>query len=111
MLAFEDLHWADPTSLDLLRTFADRGAQDHQGERQRSRLLRQNVRATGEIIADLKAAARIILKRIAELPKQVQAGKTDDTPKKLDTPGKAGALQGSSLFQVGELARTSPAMR
>ena len=27
MLAFEDLHWADPTSLDLLRSLADRGAQ------------------------------------------------------------------------------------
>jgi tetratricopeptide (TPR) repeat protein len=27
VLAFEDLHWADPTSLDLLRVFADRGAQ------------------------------------------------------------------------------------
>ena len=27
VLAFEDLHWADPTSLDLLRTLAERGAQ------------------------------------------------------------------------------------
>ena len=27
VLAFEDLHWADPTSLDLLRALADRGAQ------------------------------------------------------------------------------------
>ncbi|HME83045.1 MAG TPA: AAA family ATPase [Roseiarcus sp.] len=27
VVAFEDLHWADPTSLDLLRVFADRGAQ------------------------------------------------------------------------------------
>src|SRR3984957_8298310 len=27
VVAFEDLHWADPTSLDLLRAFADRGAQ------------------------------------------------------------------------------------
>jgi hypothetical protein len=26
-LAFEDLHWADPTSLDLLQTLAERGAQ------------------------------------------------------------------------------------
>ena len=26
VLAFEDLHWADPTSLDLLRALADRGA-------------------------------------------------------------------------------------
>ena len=27
VLAFEDLHWADPTSLDLMRTLAERGAQ------------------------------------------------------------------------------------
>ncbi len=27
VLAFEDLHWADPTSLDLLQTLAERGAQ------------------------------------------------------------------------------------
>jgi class 3 adenylate cyclase len=27
VLAFEDLHWADPTSLDLLRTLTERGAQ------------------------------------------------------------------------------------
>jgi class 3 adenylate cyclase len=27
VVAFEDLHWADPTSLDLLRALADRGAQ------------------------------------------------------------------------------------
>ena len=27
ILAFEDLHWADPTSLDLLRSLAERGAQ------------------------------------------------------------------------------------
>jgi class 3 adenylate cyclase/predicted ATPase len=27
VLAFEDLHWADPTSLDLLRTLAERGGQ------------------------------------------------------------------------------------
>jgi class 3 adenylate cyclase/predicted ATPase len=27
VLAFEDLHWDDPTSLDLMRTLADRGAQ------------------------------------------------------------------------------------
>jgi type I restriction enzyme, R subunit len=44
-----------------------------------------------EIIADLKAL-RIdyegFLKRIAELAKQVQAGKAADTPEKLDTPGK-----------------------
>ena len=26
-LAFEDLHWADPTSLDLMRALAERGAQ------------------------------------------------------------------------------------
>ena len=27
VLAFEDLHWADPTSLDLMQTLAERGAQ------------------------------------------------------------------------------------
>ena len=27
VVAFEDLHWADPTSLDLLQTLAERGAQ------------------------------------------------------------------------------------
>jgi predicted ATPase len=27
VLAFEDLHWADPTSLDLMRSLAERGAQ------------------------------------------------------------------------------------
>jgi predicted ATPase len=27
VLAFEDLHWADPTSLDLLRALGERGAQ------------------------------------------------------------------------------------
>jgi len=26
-LAFEDLHWADPTSLDLMQALAERGAQ------------------------------------------------------------------------------------
>ena len=44
-----------------------------------------------EILADLKAQ-RIdyeeFLKRIAELAKQVQAGKAADTPEKLNTPGK-----------------------
>lgn len=44
-----------------------------------------------EVLADLKAL-RIeyeeFLRRIALLAKQVQAGKTDDTPTKLDTPGK-----------------------
>ena len=27
VLAFEDLHWADPTSLDLMRALAERGAE------------------------------------------------------------------------------------
>lgn len=27
VLAFEDLHWADPTSLDLMRVLGERGAQ------------------------------------------------------------------------------------
>src|SRR5262249_14365929 len=44
-----------------------------------------------EIIADLKALRtdyETFLKRIADLAKQVQAGKATDTPEKLDTPGK-----------------------
>jgi len=44
-----------------------------------------------EIIATRKAKAieyEEFLKRIAELAKQVQAGKGDDTPERLDTPGK-----------------------
>jgi type I restriction enzyme R subunit len=44
-----------------------------------------------EIIAARKAKAieyEEFLKRIAELAKKVQAGKADDTPVKLDTPGK-----------------------
>ena len=44
-----------------------------------------------EIIADLKAQ-RIdyeeFLKRMAEVARQVQVGKSDETPKPLDTPGK-----------------------
>jgi predicted ATPase len=27
VVAFEDLHWADPTSLDLMHALAERGAQ------------------------------------------------------------------------------------
>jgi type I restriction enzyme, R subunit len=44
-----------------------------------------------EIIAARKAKAieyEEYLKRIAELAKKVEAGKADDTPEKLDTPGK-----------------------
>jgi type I restriction enzyme R subunit len=44
-----------------------------------------------EILADLKALRidyEAFLKRIAELAKQVQAGKATDTPGKLNTPGK-----------------------
>jgi type I restriction enzyme R subunit len=44
-----------------------------------------------EIIATRKAKAieyEDFLKRIAELAKQVQVGKGDDTPERLDTPGK-----------------------
>jgi type I restriction enzyme R subunit len=44
-----------------------------------------------EILADLKALRinyQTFLKRIADLAKQVQAGKTVDTPEKLNTPGK-----------------------
>ena len=44
-----------------------------------------------EILDDLKAKRidyKEFLKRIADVAKQVQAGKSDDTPAKLDTPGK-----------------------
>jgi type I restriction enzyme, R subunit len=44
-----------------------------------------------EILADLKALRidyETFLKRIADLAKQVQAGKGADTPEKLNTPGK-----------------------
>lgn len=44
-----------------------------------------------EIIVARKAKAieyEEYLKRIAELAKTVEAGKSDDTPEKLDTPGK-----------------------
>ena len=58
-----------------------------------------------EIIADLKATRvsyEEFLRRIGELAKQVQAGKTDDTPKKLDTPGKRALY--NNLGQNEELA-------
>jgi len=58
-----------------------------------------------EVLADLKAI-RIdyeeFLKRMAQLTKQVQAGKTDDTPKRLDTPGKRALY--NNLNQNEELA-------
>ena len=44
-----------------------------------------------EILADLKAqriSYEEFLKRMAELAKKVQTGKADDTPEKLNTPGK-----------------------
>jgi type I restriction enzyme R subunit len=44
-----------------------------------------------EILADLKAARTSyeeFLKRIADLAKTVHAGTADDTPKRLNTPGK-----------------------
>jgi len=44
-----------------------------------------------EVLADLNALRidyETFLKRIADLAKQVQAGKAVDTPEKLDTPGK-----------------------
>ena len=49
-----------------------------------------------EIIAARKAKAieyEEYLKRIAELAKQVEAGKAEDTPEKLEHAGQAGALQ------------------
>nr|WP_281720673.1 HsdR family type I site-specific deoxyribonuclease [Nitrosomonas nitrosa] len=58
-----------------------------------------------EILGDLKAA-RIsyeeFLRRIAELAKQVQAGKAGDTPEKLNTPGKRALY--NNLNQNEELA-------
>ena len=51
-----------------------------------------------EIIADPKGKAieyEEYLKRIAELAKQVEAGKADDTPAKLEHAGQAGPLQQS----------------
>jgi type I restriction enzyme, R subunit len=44
-----------------------------------------------EVLADLKAMRidyEAFLKRIADVAKQVQLGKSDDTPVKLNTPGK-----------------------
>jgi type I restriction enzyme R subunit len=44
-----------------------------------------------EILADLRAlriSYEEFLKRIADVVKQVQTGKADDTPEKLNTPGK-----------------------
>ena len=76
-----------------------------------------------EILSDLKAQ-RIdyeeFLKRIAELARQVQAGKANDTPEKLNTPGKralynnlmsirggsSGDAMGESTSQYGTEAAT-----
>jgi len=58
-----------------------------------------------EIIAARKAKAieyEIYLKRIAKLAKMVEAGQTEDTPKKLDTPGKRALY--NNLGQNEELA-------
>ena len=58
-----------------------------------------------EIIAARKAKAieyEEYLKRIAELAKKVEAGKGDDTPQKLDTPGKRALW--NNLGQNEELA-------
>ena len=44
-----------------------------------------------EILADLKAhriSYEEFLKRVAEMAKNITAGKTDDTPERLNTPGK-----------------------
>jgi type I restriction enzyme R subunit len=58
-----------------------------------------------EVLADLKAM-RIdyeeFLKRMAQLAKQVQAGKADDVPRKLDTPGKRALY--NNLSQNEDLA-------
>ncbi len=58
-----------------------------------------------EIIAARKAKAieyEEYLKRIAELAKQVEAGQADDTPERLDTPGKRALY--NNLGQDEELA-------
>jgi type I restriction enzyme R subunit len=59
-----------------------------------------------EILADLKAQ-RIdyeeFLKRIADLAKKVQTGKSDDTPEKLNTPGKR-ALYNNLMQKRGDLS-------
>ena len=62
-----------------------------------------------EIIALRKAKAieyEEFLKRIAELAKKVQAGKGDDTPEKLDTPGKR-ALYNNLKIPKGKIAEGS----
>src|SRR5262245_44204549 len=48
------------------------------------------------------------LKRIAQLAKQVQAGKANDVPQKLDTPGKRALY--NNLNQNEELALTIDAV-
>ena len=57
----------------------------------------------GEILADLKAL-RIdyegFLKRVAELAKQVQAGKSKDTPQNLNTPGKRALYNNLNMDEV-----------
>lgn len=58
-----------------------------------------------EILADLKAhriSYEDFLKRIAEVAKNVTGGKTDDTPEKLNTPGKRALF--NNLNQDEELA-------
>ncbi len=62
-----------------------------------------------EILADLKAQRmdyQEFLKRIAELAKKVQAGKTADTPETLNTPGKR-ALYNTLLQEHGNAGRCS----
>jgi len=59
-----------------------------------------------EIIADRKAKAieyEEYLKRIAELAKKVEAGKAEDTPETLDTPGKRALY--NNLKKDGEMPR------
>jgi type I restriction enzyme, R subunit len=56
-----------------------------------------------EIIAARKAKAveyEEYLKRIAELAKKVEAGKADDTPAKLDTPGKRALWNNLDHYEV-----------
>ena len=83
------LGWSDVDWNKRALTVRSPKTEHHEGQGQRLVPITARLR---EILADLKAA-RIsyeeFLKRIAEMViKPVQAGKADDTPVQLDTPGK-----------------------
>jgi len=65
-----------------------------------------------EIITARKARAieyEVFLKRIAELARQVAAGKPDDTPERLDTPGRRALY--NNLKSGAEMRASEPAAR